>query len=112
MDLACLDLRRPQWALPDGGDADYGAGAVDAATSSTIEATFVCPDGTAIDAVFYNEADTVTVALPDGEVTLPRVVSGSGARYSDDTTVFWNQGDEALVEVDGETLYQGCVAQE
>lgn len=84
---------------------------VDAAAGDTIEATFVCPDGTSLDTVFDNAAQTVTVALPDGTVTLPRVESGSGARYSDGTTTFWNKGDEAFVEVDGETVYENCVAE-
>lgn len=77
-----------------------------------IEATFVCPDGTRIDTVFDNSADTVTFTLPDETITLPRAVSGSGARYSDGTTTFWNNGNEALVEVNGETIYEGCVAEE
>ena len=80
-------------------------------TGDTIEATFVCPDGTSLDTVFDNDAQTVTVTLPDGTVTLPQVESGSGARYSDGTTTFWNKGDEALVEVDDEIVYQNCVAQ-
>jgi membrane-bound inhibitor of C-type lysozyme len=81
------------------------------APAAIIEATFVCPDGTTLDTTFDNTADTVTVALPDGTVTLPRAVSGSGARYSDGTTTFWNNGDEALVEVNGEIVYDKCVAQ-
>ena len=82
-----------------------------AASSNVIEATFVCPDGTSLDTVFDNDAQTVTVALPDGTVTLPRAESASGARYSDGTTTFWNKGDEALVEVNGEIVYQECVTQ-
>lgn len=73
-----------------------------------IKATFVCPDGTEIDAVFDNAAGTVTISLPDDTLTLPQVESASGAKYSDGTTVFWNKGDEAFVEVDGETIYDGC----
>ena len=80
------------------------------ATGNIIEATFVCPDGTSLDTVFDNDAHTVTVALPDGRVTLPQVESGSGAKYSDGTTTFWNKGDEAMVEVNDETVYQNCVA--
>ena len=80
-----------------------------ATDSDIIEATFVCPDGTSMDTVFDNAADTVTVTLPDGTVTLPRAVSASGARYSDGTITFWNKGDEALVEVNGEIVYQNCV---
>ncbi len=94
---------------PDAGILHFTAAA--AATAAVIEATFVCPDGTSIPAVFDNGAGTVTVTLPDGELTLPQVVSGSGARYSDGTTTFWNNGNEALVEVNGETIYEGCVAE-
>ena len=80
-------------------------------SASIIEATFVCPDGTSLDTVFDNGANTVTVTLPDETITLPRAESGSGARYSDGTTTFWNKGDEAMVEINGETIYQNCVAQ-
>ncbi len=82
------------------------------APENVIRATFVCPDGTSIEAVFDNAADTVTVTLPDGTLTLPHVESGSGARYSDGTTTFWNKGDEALVEVDGQIVYESCVTQD
>jgi membrane-bound inhibitor of C-type lysozyme len=87
---------------------------MDAAPSSNvIQATFVCPDGTELPTVFDNDADTVTVGLPDGEVTLPRAISASGARYAneDESIVFWNKGDEAMVQVNGDIVYQGCVAQ-
>ena len=85
--------------------------ATEAPANDTIDATFVCPDGTSLDTVFDNSNNTVTVALPDGTVTLPQVVSADGARYSDGTTTFWNKGDEAMVEVNGEIVYQNCVAQ-
>ncbi len=78
--------------------------------SNIIQATFVCPDGTELPAAFDNNNHTVTVQLPDGEVTLPQAESASGARYSDDTTTFWNKGDEAMVEINGEIVYQNCVA--
>jgi membrane-bound inhibitor of C-type lysozyme/heat shock protein HslJ len=94
------------------GDEATGASSpAETGAAETIEATFVCPDGTSIPAVFDNTADTVTVTLPDGAVTLPQVVSGSGARYSDGVITFWNKGDEALVEVNGEIVYEACVAQ-
>ena len=86
--------------------------ATEAANADIVEATFVCPDGTSIDAVFDNAEESVTVTLPDGTVALPQVPSGSGAKYSDDTTTFWNKGDEAMVEVDDEIVYQNCVAQD
>ena len=110
LDLSCLEARQPQWVLPD--DAGMETPQAADAGSAAIEATFVCSDGTSIDTVFDNVADTVTVTLADGTVTLPRVESGSGARYGDDSTTFWNWGDEALVEVDGEIVYENCVAQD
>jgi len=96
---------------PAGGDSNDTSNE-NSAMTNVIEATFMCPDGTAIDAVFDNGADTVTITLPDQTITLPRAISGSGARYGDKTTTFWNQGNEALVEIDGETIYQNCVAEE
>lgn len=92
-------------------DRDDVEVAIDPEPDNVIEATFVCPDGTELDAVFDNDAQTVTVTLPDGTVTLPQTISGSGARYSDDTITFWNKGDEAMVEVNGEIIFEGCIAQ-
>jgi membrane-bound inhibitor of C-type lysozyme len=43
--------------------------------------------------------------------TLPRVESGSGAKYSDGTTTFWTKGDEAFVQVNDEMVISDCVAQ-
>jgi membrane-bound inhibitor of C-type lysozyme len=74
-------------------------------------ATFQCPDGETIEADFTN-AEAAVVTLPDQEpLTLPRVEAASGAQYSDGTTTFWNKGDQAMVEVDGETVLSDCVAQ-
>ncbi|MCB0237297.1 MAG: MliC family protein, partial [Anaerolineae bacterium] len=56
-----------------------------APASDTIEATFVCPDGTSLDTVFDNSAHTVTVTMPQGTVTLPQVESADGAKYSSGT---------------------------
>lgn len=86
---------------------------IDAADSAptTIQATFVCPDGPSIDAVFDNAAGTVTITLPEQTLTLPQVISGSGARYSDETTTFWNKGNEATVEINGEVVYAGCITE-
>jgi putative lipoprotein len=81
-------------------------------SEDVIRATFVCPDGTQIEAAFDNAAGTVTISLADDTLTLPQVESASGARYSDGTTTFWNKGDEALVEVDGQIVHQNCVTED
>lgn len=104
--------------MADGGTMAFQPATTDGTSDTTgtapglIEATFVCPDGTRIDTVFDNRADTVTFTLLDETITLPRAISGSGARYSDGTTTFWNNGDEALIEINGETVYNGCIAEE
>lgn len=95
-DLACLDARRPQWALPNDGDAHDETSSSEASATSTVEVTFVCPNGTAIDAVFDNAAKTVIITLADETLTLLQVESGSGARYSDGTTTFWNKGGRGI----------------
>ena len=76
-------------------------------------ANFKCAKGKSIVATFY--ADSVELKLSDGRsMTLPQVMSGSGARYAneDETFVFWNKGDTAFVTegADGTQTYSDCVA--
>jgi heat shock protein HslJ len=82
-----------------------------AAVPDTIAATYLCADGTSIDAVYDNVARTVTITLDGATLTLPQAVSASGARYSDETTTFWSKGDEAFVEVNGQIVHDQCSAQ-
>ena len=76
-----------------------------------IKATFYCTDGKSIAAEFDNNTNQVNLTLSDGRVwTLPRAMSGSGARYAnaDETEVFWNKGDTAFIEENGQTTYSDC----
>ena len=75
--------------------------------------TFTCPGGETIEAIFPAElGGDVTVSLPDQEaMTLPAVEAASGARYSDGSTTFWEQGGEAMVEVGDEVVLQNCIAE-
>lgn len=86
-------------------------GPSETAASSVV---FRCPAGATADTVEVElrlEPDTAFVTLPEG--TKPRtrgltpVRAASGARYRGDDVVVWNKGEEARVEVDGETL-SGC----
>lgn len=52
-------------------------------------------------------ADKVQILLAGRTLILPHVVSGSGARYSDGSTTFWNKGNDALFEMNG-VSYKGC----
>jgi len=73
-----------------------------------IEARYVSATGERLGAVFDNAADTVTITLPDGRtVTLPRAVSGSGARYSDGTDTFWDHHGEGTFTTGEKIFFQG-----
>ncbi|MFH1488251.1 MAG: MliC family protein [Pseudomonadota bacterium] len=68
------------------------------------EFIYECGNGDRIVARYYSLSDAsldfVKLFMPDGkEYTLPRAMSGSGARYTDDVDlVWWIKGDSALVE--------------
>lgn len=63
--------------------------------------TFSCEGSKTIIATFYPTDDKfVDLKLSDERsISLPRVVSASGARYAkeDETLVFWNKGDTAFI---------------
>jgi membrane-bound inhibitor of C-type lysozyme len=77
-----------------------------------ITAVYTCPNGEKITATYDNGAGNVTVLLPTGAAeTLPHALSADGARYAnkDESLVFWNTGNQAMVEQNGVTTYQNCV---
>jgi len=83
------------------------------AATPTAAATFKCKDGKRIDASFY--ADKVDLKLSDGRsLSLPQVMSGSGARYAnkDESFVFWNKGSTAFITegASGKETYSDCAA--
>jgi putative lipoprotein len=49
----------------------------------------------------------VELVLPDRTLVLPQVPAASGAKYQAGRTLFWDQGNEARLELDGE-VYRGC----
>ena len=81
---------------------------------STIHALFTCDAGETIAAVFHNgPQSSVELTLSDGrKLTLPQVLSGSGARYAngDESFVFWNKGNTAFIVENGKTTYSDCIA--
>ena len=66
---------------------------------------YQCPGSYAF--VARLEGERIWLFLPDGTVQLPHEPSGSGARYSDGTTLFWSKGEEALLDT-GSEQYRGC----
>ena len=68
---------------------------------------YACAGGAEVRAVY--RGDTVTVALPDGRLlTLPHVLSGSGARYSNDTITWWTKGDSGFVMTGDSVTLKDC----
>jgi len=103
-------------AACSGEGAGTGAGPVPEAAVSpepapipdAITAVYAAEDGAELTARFDTKKNTVEVTLPDGRtVTLPRAVSGSGARYSDGRETFWEHQGEATYTVGEETLFRG-----
>ncbi len=76
-------------------------------------ALFTCDEGKTINATFYPGDDKFAdlVMSNDMKVSLPRAMSGSGARYAkaDESLVFWNKGDTAFFTVNGTTTFSNCI---
>ena len=73
--------------------------------------TFRCPDGQTVMARFEAQDQFVNVRFAGRELRLPHVISGSGARYSDGKTTFWNTGRTVLMQVDDKVVVQDCMLQ-
>ena len=75
------------------------------AQDAMMNVTYACANGDRLVARYFSLSDDslrfVKILFPDGrEYTLPQVISGSGARYTDDgELLWWIKGDEARAEV-------------
>jgi membrane-bound inhibitor of C-type lysozyme len=75
--------------------------------------SFRCPDGQTVMAQFHLPEDQfVDVRFAGRELRLPHTISGSGARYSDGKTTFWNRGRSVLVQIDDKIIVQDCMLEE
>jgi membrane-bound inhibitor of C-type lysozyme len=75
--------------------------------------SFRCPDGQTVMAQFQlSEDQFVNVRFAGRQLQWPHVISGSGARYSDGKTTFWNKGRSVLVEIDDKIVVQDCMLEE
>jgi membrane-bound inhibitor of C-type lysozyme len=77
------------------------------------KATFVCEGGEKLYVEFFERMAHVERAHAKS-IYLPQTISASGARYAnkDESLVFWNKGDSAFLQQNGQNLYDGCVVQE
>jgi uncharacterized membrane protein/membrane-bound inhibitor of C-type lysozyme len=66
---------------------------------------FECPDGLVFTARIAE--DEAWLFLPGKTEKLKAEPSASGAKYSHETTMLWNKGDESIVQV-GDEVHKGC----
>lgn len=105
-----------------GGTAETASDS--AATAAVDTAMSAAPTGTGPSSFSYgcggeirfvatieNGGESVRLLLPDTAVTLPHVVSASGARYGEGPYIYWSHGQEALLETPERTFTQ-CVSDE
>ena len=105
----CIKQPQPQPVIQP--ETSPQAATESATQEGVIKATFYCTDGKSIQAEFDNVNNNVHLLLSDGrEWTLPQAMSASGARYAnaDESQVFWNKGDTAFIEENGQTTYNDC----
>lgn len=89
----------------------YSQPVVQTAPTTINSASYSCSENKGILA-FYVDGGVVLRLSDSRQFTLEQTVSASGARYANenDQFVFWNKGDTAFVEEDGEMTYSDCVA--
>ena len=111
--MISMSAERTYALIAVAGLALVGCSSSNSANTADAQAIFTCPTGETIAVDFATEAEgAATVTLPEqSAIVLPRVEAASGAKYSDDTTTFWEQGGEAMVEVNGEITLQNCTVE-
>lgn len=73
--------------------------------------TYQCSQGKTFTSEF--SPNTALVKLDRNQtLTLPQILSGSGARYSDGRTTLFIKGDEAFIEVNDKVTFEQCVVVE
>jgi len=85
------------------------AGLLVATTSTAVAETFTfhCVLQVDLTVTYDNKTQTAIVETQNTAFKLPIAHSGSGARYSDGTTTFWEHQGEAMFETPGAS-FTGC----
>lgn len=73
--------------------------------------SYGCADEYRFVATIEDGGQSVRLLLPETTLTLPHVVSASGARFSEAGYTFWSKGQEALLETP-ERSFDGCISDE
>ena len=81
-------------------------------------ATYFCKNNKFISATFkkdVSDSSSVDLVLSDRrKLSLSQAISASGARYANlnESFVFWNKGNTAFIEEDGEQTFGDCATVE
>ena len=69
--------------------------------------SYACPDGFSFVAQVSREVVHLSLPGRSEEIALAPMLSGSGARYGNGTTIYWSKGREAQLEADG-VIHVSC----
>lgn len=97
--------------VPDSTAASSVDTTVAAAGTGPTSFSYGCGDEVRFVATMEEGGRSVRLLLPDTTVTLPHVVSASGAKYGEGPFVYWSRGEEALLETP-EGTFTGCISDE
>ncbi len=72
------------------------------------EYQYVCSAGKRIYVSVSEDGERATVRFEGDTFKLEAVPSASGVKYSDGKVDFWSKGTEAFLQIEGETVCDGC----
>lgn len=76
--------------------------------------TYLCDDGTIVSIQFLStdiRSANIQLEMEGTKQVLMPVMSASGAKYSNDTLVWWGKGDTGFIEKQGVQIKSNCEAQ-
>jgi len=70
--------------------------------------TYACDEGKSFVLELYENVDIAFLTVSGKRFYLHRMPSASGVKYSDGNTTLWIKGQNASVEIEGQTEFKGC----
>lgn len=102
--VGCSRAPEPVLGTPESGAATASAPRTPAAGEPLQAYVWNCADGQTIRMRNLLRENAITIERHEGGRKLPRVVSASGAKYSDGSLTFWTKGDTAVLERAGSPI--------
>jgi len=70
--------------------------------------TYTCDGGKSFVLELYENVDIAFLIVPERRFYLHRMPSASGVKYSDGNTTLWLKGQNASVEIEGQSEFKNC----